>query len=352
MTSLAPLLFALSALGGAQGDCEPLPLGELFRWFHAPKTGTSFSATLFHYLCPTSLPPNIGTVVRGGTVWPRVRKKDGTEIGAPLRVCHEKWPDERPGPRSVPLDKVLTDGHTPLNYSTQLERYDRPIVGLFRRPRERVVSAFFDARHVDCQLDKRAAACCTSCPPRDVDNLAKLQEDLDSKLESAHCLRSYGPQCPAVHLGLLPKYAQWPGLKGCYAKLLTGRACNSDVSLQSSDVALAVSRLRRDFAFVGLTEFFDVSVCLFGAMYGGTFAPANMLQNYRYGRPNRHSNRSQLLADYVDKDDDAVYSAAERLFAAQVRKYGHCARGDMCRAKIGDYLAARGGPTARRREPR
>ena len=90
MTSLAPLLFALSALGGAQGDCEPLPLGELFRWFHAPKTGTSFSATLFHYLCPTSLPPNIGTVVRGGTVWPRVRKKDGTEIGAPLRVCHEK----------------------------------------------------------------------------------------------------------------------------------------------------------------------------------------------------------------------------------------------------------------------
>ena len=339
-----PLLFALSTLG-AQGDCEPLPLGEQFRWFHAPKTGTSFAATLFHYLCPTSLPPDIGTVVRGGTVWPRVRRADGTEIGVPLRVCHETWPDDRPGPRPVPLDKVLTDGHTPLNYS-QVERYDRPIVGLFRKPRERVISAFFDARHVDCQLDRRAAACCSSCPPQDADNLAKLQEDLDSKLESAHCLRSYGPQCPSVQLSLLPKYAHWPGLSGCYAKLLTGRACNADVSLQSSDVALAVSRLRRDFAFVGLTEFFDVSVCVFGAMFGGTFAPANMLQNFR---PNRHSNRSELLTDYVDKDDEAVYSAAAQLFESQVRNFGGCARGDMCRAAIGDYLAARGRPTARRR---
>jgi hypothetical protein len=44
----------------------PLPLGETARWFHAPKCGTSFGATLFHYLCPDTLAP-----ARGGGALPR-----------------------------------------------------------------------------------------------------------------------------------------------------------------------------------------------------------------------------------------------------------------------------------------
>ena len=117
------------------------------------------------------------------------------------------------------------------------------------------------------------------------------------------------------------------GFEGLLRKIAHGACVQPGCVVASSDVALAVSRLRRDFAFVGLTEYFDVSVCLFGAMYGGTFAPANMLQNYR-SHVGRRSNRSQLLADYVDKDD---MRCTRRPSASSRRRHGHCARGDMSR---------------------
>ena len=36
-----------AAAGGAASACAPLPLGHKFRWFHVPKTGTSFGATIW-----------------------------------------------------------------------------------------------------------------------------------------------------------------------------------------------------------------------------------------------------------------------------------------------------------------
>ena len=60
---------ALVALACAQQDCARLPLGDDFRWLHAPKTGTSFSATLLYYLCP-SLRPDLPTTVIKGAVMP------------------------------------------------------------------------------------------------------------------------------------------------------------------------------------------------------------------------------------------------------------------------------------------
>ena len=53
------MLLLLVLLGAARasdaGACAPLPLGDQFRWFHVPKTGSSFSVTLWRTLCP-SLP--------------------------------------------------------------------------------------------------------------------------------------------------------------------------------------------------------------------------------------------------------------------------------------------------------
>ena len=59
---LAGLLLLASARGDAR-TCAPLPLSEQFRWFHVPKTGSSFSVTLWSWLCPTSLPAGFGTTV-------------------------------------------------------------------------------------------------------------------------------------------------------------------------------------------------------------------------------------------------------------------------------------------------
>ena len=68
------MLLALVLLGAARasdaGACAPLPLGDQFRWFHVPKTGSSFSVTLWRTLCP-SLPLATRTKLWNGAVWPR-----------------------------------------------------------------------------------------------------------------------------------------------------------------------------------------------------------------------------------------------------------------------------------------
>ena len=65
---LAVLLFTVVCCS-QQHDCAKLPLGTEFRWLHAPKTGTSFSATILYYLCP-SLDPELKTRVIKGSVMP------------------------------------------------------------------------------------------------------------------------------------------------------------------------------------------------------------------------------------------------------------------------------------------
>ena len=49
------------------------------------------------------------------------------------------------------------------------------------------------------------------------------------------------------------------------------------------DLQVAVERLRKGFAFVGLTEHFDLSVCLFHAMFGGDCRSVE-LANMRKGK--------------------------------------------------------------------
>ena len=210
-----------------------------------------------------------------------------------------------------------------------------PSVTLLRRPRARVISAYFDSRRTDCQLEARDATkgCCHQCVGPDNESLERLRRELNANYSDyAHL----GPR--RIDAAASQIYAAWPGLRGCATRLLTGRPCNAaSAALGPDDAALAIARLRRDFAFVGLTEHFDVSVCLFGAMFGGAFSEANMLQNYRPSAHTAHLER--LLPDYVDEHDDAVYAEAERLFAAQLRAHGHCARNELCRRRIEEHVS-------------
>ena len=59
---------ALVALACAQQDCARLPLGDDFRWLHAPKTGSSFLNVLFRHACPEA-PPTM-RYTSGRPVWP------------------------------------------------------------------------------------------------------------------------------------------------------------------------------------------------------------------------------------------------------------------------------------------
>ena len=91
-------------------DCAHLPLGTEFRWLHPPKTGTSFSATILYYLCP-SLDPDAATTVIKGSVMPA----DTTR--PPFRPCCGGLGCERNGTAARIDDKLSYFLHTPLVFA-------------------------------------------------------------------------------------------------------------------------------------------------------------------------------------------------------------------------------------------
>jgi hypothetical protein len=69
-------------------------------------------------------------------------------------------------------------------------------------------------------------------------------------------------------------------------KMLLGYRCADDVALTPTLAAKAHHRLAHDLAFVGLTEEWDASVCLFHQMLGGHAREIEFL-NYRAGKMTR-----------------------------------------------------------------
>lgn len=65
--------------------------------------------------------------------------------------------------------------------------------------------------------------------------------------------------------------------------MLMGYKCaTQNVTLEPEDLTEAMRRVR-SFAFVGITEYYTESVCLFHRMFGGAIHP-DELSNLRYGR--------------------------------------------------------------------
>lgn len=70
-----------------------------------------------------------------------------------------------------------------------------------------------------------------------------------------------------------------PCIDGAVTKMLIGSRPTKCMNLTARDVALAVDMVRR-FAFVGITEDWDASVCLFRALAGAAEMPAYLKSNH------------------------------------------------------------------------
>ena len=121
-------------------------------------------------------------------------------------------------------------------------------------------------------------------------------------------------------LGWLRPAKGQPLHTGCTTKMLVGRKC--DEAYPSADeVALAKERLSR-FAFVGLEDQWELSMCLFHRLYG-RHVPALALSNVRPGKATlaRVAAQTAMLraAGFVDQADEEIYAHGRRLFAAQLR---------------------------------
>ena len=143
-------------------------------------------------------------------------------------------------------------------------------------------------------------------------------------------------------------YARWPGIAGCAAKMLNGWQCASERTLRATDVSRALRVLRDNFAFVGLLEHWATSVCVFHSLLrgGAPIDAAELALTHPGPQRQRRSSSSSLpphadadgggdagsfvyderaLRGFVDAADERVYAAASERFWADARRTG-CAK--------------------------
>lgn len=314
------------------GHREQEPRGR-FRWLHIPKTGTSFIASLYAQACSDRL----GRIDLG--ISPHYREGCGACFDfaliaryPPEMYCRrDSFDSFETQHRAVNDAEVRRALITPLgsNYSALLapsprrgpgaknkevaavvaERID--LVGFFRDPKSRVVSAFDYAMHAAGMPSDEYTAMKVECK------------------------------------GNVTCYAARPAIMGCMAKMLAGRDCAQGVDMEQlipnaklGSLGLlplpVASRKRIDsarrrsegatviekalsaleaMAFVGITDDWNESVCQFYKKFGG--APGqDQFKNVRPGR--KRSKVDDLPPDYRDEADEMVYAAALEKFRAAV----------------------------------
>jgi len=115
------------------------------------------------------------------------------------------------------------------------------------------------------------------------------------------------------------------GHQACATKMLTSTDaveghCASLPEPTEADVALAETYVLQSFAFIGITEEWDLSMCLFNAKFG---TPCNEKQ---FVYDSGHQNGSNMttwyelgvLDGFVDKYDNVLYDRALEIFAHEL----------------------------------
>ena len=123
----------------------------------------------------------------------------------------------------------------------------------------------------------------------------------------------------------LRDFIKYPGIQDCQVKMLNGLYCAQVVEVTEAMVNRAIDRMARA-AFVGITDEWNDSMCLFHAMYGGRL-PAPAFQNIRatdHMVAGSYNSQQALVA--VAKEDDPndwrLYESAVIIFRRRQKRYG------------------------------
>jgi hypothetical protein len=234
-------------------------------WFHVPKTGTSFCNTLYHTPGVCELFPRekyIGDSTSAGSWDPTWR---GMDV-----LC--------PGGFSATYRPATSGNHGGLDDSLWgLNRGH--LVTMLRQPEQRLISGYNHEGHMEWPLDT---------PPANVREYAEVMAG-----------------------GTVRQLARGGG------------HASGELPLPTSDeVSVAIDRLREGFAFVGITEQWDLSVCLFRAMFGGVCVGTDF-SNTRLGNESTGSSLydTSELQGFVDQYDGPVYAEALAMFSKGVKLY-------------------------------
>lgn len=251
-------------------------------WLHFPKAGTSFLATIWNYACSRRMALDLA-------VSPRA--VPGCE------QCYDVALMDR-----YPPDDYCEEGFLSQNFSTQhrpvtssaVQSDELKVIGMFRRPSQRLISAFHDSCHASGLAEDQYKVLMQECGP--------------NGKNSAGC------------------YARFPGIAGCMSRMLTGGFCAETQFAESSfdggkahlEEAIAMVK---EMAFVGLTEYWDLSICLFQRMFGGTVNAAQLVDFHEGDSHQDQLYDETQLMGFVDEVDEAIYQAASDRFHELVQTY-------------------------------
>ena len=115
-------------------------------------------------------------------------------------------------------------------------------------------------------------------------------------------------------------FSEQPEVLGCATRMLTGVPCVGPTTVLAEDVRAAVAAVSK-LGFVGLTERWTESVCLFHRTFGLPRPKRAQALNSRAGNIYGEAERGAAR----DPADEAVYAEAARVFAARLRERGAAA---------------------------
>ncbi|CAE7201878.1 unnamed protein product [Symbiodinium natans] len=260
-------------------DAQPIS------WLHFPKAGSSFINAIVHLpgVCPSMSNLTISKDLLGEcwlTKWNLNFCQKACEFDkftCPEHPAYEKHP-------------TITD------YSAQHGK----LMGMFRDPDQRILSGYHD----------------------DANNLAAINyaDYLHEDLRIQNCTYM-GDDVPKVPI--LDFAESWKG--GMAYQVLTENPSTQTLDPKRSKITLedaqeAAQRVRDGFAFVGITEEWDLSICLFHKMFGGA-CHAGDFENTRPSSPGKSASMNYDVTELMgwhDHVDAVVYAAAVQVFEANL----------------------------------
>eukprot|EP00440_Ansanella_granifera_P022616 gb/GFBE01024565.1/.p1 GENE.gb/GFBE01024565.1/~~gb/GFBE01024565.1/.p1 ORF type:complete len:433 (+),score=79.29 gb/GFBE01024565.1/:1-1299(+) len=247
---------------------------ENIRWVHFPKAGTSFIATIWNYACGQGdIPLDLS-----------VSQNYAPNCGA----CYDfALMDRYPSPTYCSpgvLSSSFVTQHQPVSMDV-ITASGLKVVGFFRKPSQRLISAFHNSLHASGFTSTEVSALNAECGVA-------------------------GPGC----------FAKYPGIAGCTARMLTGGNCAEAESARDQPFDGGEARLEealvtlKAMVFVGITERWDESVCLFHRMFGGRLNAAQLVDMHQGTNHEDNSYDESVLDGFVDEVDEQIYKAAEQRF--------------------------------------
>jgi len=255
----------LQELGYAK-ECVRRPIGDKLLWMHIPKAGSSFGNALITLSCDdlpdyAAYTPSLATK----NLYQWITKSGYSE-------------------RCASLSRQLEScsGHFALSTKGSCSTQSGQVVGMFRQPEQRILSAFHHTGYYQTMPWN-----CT----RDNANVT------------------------------LDVYKTWQA--GCATRMLTGSACMDEKAtpIDAATLQLAKQRLH-DFAFVGLQEEWQLSMCLLSSMTGMSCHRRMLMNNRPSDGEASVTYDIKPLEGWRDSVDGSLYEEARTIFYQRLEEYG------------------------------